>query len=131
MHAQKKENYKSLCSIGVFITTFNWDGCFHVAFRRGDWDACPGETKLEVDRRHIRNKITQIRNELKEVEQHRERTREQRKNKRVYQIGLIGYTNAGKSTIMNMLTTANTYEQDQLFATLDPLTKKMATSRRV
>ncbi|MCJ0596880.1 GTPase HflX [Enterococcus cecorum] len=84
----------------------------------------PGETKLEVDRRHIRNKITQIRNELKEVEQHRERTREQRKNKRVYQIGLIGYTNAGKSTIMNMLTTANTYEQDQLFATLDPLIKK-------
>lgn len=84
----------------------------------------PGETKLEVDRRHIRNKITQIRNELKEVEQHRERTREQRKNKRVYQIGLIGYTNAGKSTIMNILTTANTYEQDQLFATLDPLTKK-------
>ena len=84
----------------------------------------PGETKLEADRRHIRNKITQIRNELKEVEQHRERTREQRKNKRVYQIGLIGYTNAGKSTIMNILTTANTYEQDQLFATLDPLTKK-------
>lgn len=84
----------------------------------------PGETKLEVDRRHIRNKITQIRNELKEVEQHRERTREQRKSKRVYQIGLIGYTNAGKSTIMNILTTANTYEQDQLFATLDPLTKK-------
>lgn len=84
----------------------------------------PGETKLEVDRRHLRNKITQIRNELKEVEQHRERTREQRKNKRVYQIGLIGYTNAGKSTIMNILTTANTYEQDQLFATLDPLTKK-------
>lgn len=84
----------------------------------------PGETKLEVDRRHIRNKITQIRNELKEVEQHRERTREQRKNKQVYQIGLIGYTNAGKSTIMNILTTANTYEQDQLFATLDPLTKK-------
>ncbi len=84
----------------------------------------PGETKLEVDRRHIRNNITQIRNELKEVKQHRERTREQRKNKRVYQIGLIGYTNAGKSTIMNILTTANTYEQDQLFATLDPLTKK-------
>lgn len=84
----------------------------------------PGETKLEVDRRHIRNKITQIRNELQEVEQHRERTREQRKNKQVYQIGLIGYTNAGKSTIMNILTTANTYEQDQLFATLDPLTKK-------
>ena len=84
----------------------------------------PGETKLEVDRRHIRNKITQIKNELKEVKQHRERTRERRKDKQVYQIGLIGYTNAGKSTIMNILTTANTYEQDQLFATLDPLTKK-------
>ena len=84
----------------------------------------PGETKLEVDRRHIRNKITQIKNELKEVKQHRERTRERRKDKQVYQIGLIGYTNAGKSTIMNILTAANTYEQDQLFATLDPLTKK-------
>ena len=84
----------------------------------------PGETKLETDRRHIRNKIIIIKRELAEVEKHRERTRQKRKNNQTYQIGLIGYTNAGKSTILNTLTSAQTYEQDQLFATLDPLTKK-------
>lgn len=84
----------------------------------------PGETKLETDRRHIRNKITQIKRELKEVAAHRLRARKQRKNKNIFQLGLIGYTNAGKSTILNILTSAQTYEQDQLFATLDPLTKK-------
>ena len=84
----------------------------------------PGETKLETDRRHIRNKITQIKHELKEVAAHRLRARKQRQNKNIFQLGLIGYTNAGKSTILNILTSAQTYEQDQLFATLDPLTKK-------
>ncbi|OJG88209.1 GTP-binding protein HflX [Enterococcus saccharolyticus] len=84
----------------------------------------PGETKLETDRRHIRNKITIIKRELKEVAAHRERTRQKRKDNQTFQIGLIGYTNAGKSTILNILTSAQTYEQDQLFATLDPLTKK-------
>lgn len=84
----------------------------------------PGETKLETDRRHIRNKITQIKHELKEIAAHRLRARKQRQNKNIFQLGLIGYTNAGKSTILNILTSAQTYEQDQLFATLDPLTKK-------
>ena len=84
----------------------------------------PGETKLESDRRHIRNKILGIRRELKEVTAHRERSRQKRQNSELFQIGLIGYTNAGKSTILNMLTTAGTYSEDQLFATLDPLTKK-------
>ncbi|MEQ7215046.1 GTPase HflX [Enterococcus asini] len=83
----------------------------------------PGETKLETDRRHIRNRITGIKRELKEVEAHRERTRQKRQSQ-VFQIGLIGYTNAGKSTILNLLTSAATYEQDALFATLDPLTKQ-------
>ena len=83
----------------------------------------PGETKLESDRRHIRNKILGIRRELKEVTAHRERSRQKRQNSELFQIGLIGYTNAGKSTILNMLTTAGTYSEDQLFATLDPLTK--------
>lgn len=84
----------------------------------------PGETKLETDRRLIRKKMTSIRHELKEVEEHRRRTRQQRNEQEVYQIGLVGYTNAGKSTLLNLLTSANTYEKDQLFATLDPLTKK-------
>ncbi|GGI65589.1 GTPase HflX [Enterococcus alcedinis] len=84
----------------------------------------PGETKLETDRRHIRNKVTIIKRELKEVEAHRSRTRQNRQDNEVFQIGLIGYTNAGKSTILNVLTQAQTFEEDQLFATLDPLTKK-------
>lgn len=84
----------------------------------------PGETKLESDRRHIRHKITAIQRELKEVTAHRERSRLKRQSADLFQIGLIGYTNAGKSTILNVLTEAKTYSKDQLFATLDPLTKK-------
>ncbi|MFV0557647.1 MAG: GTPase HflX [Enterococcus sp.] len=88
----------------------------------------PGETKLETDRRHIRNKITVIKRELAQVAAHRKRTRQKRFTQDVIQIGLIGYTNAGKSTILNLLTSAGTYEQDQLFATLDPLTKRWRLS---
>ena len=84
----------------------------------------PGETKLESDRRHIRDKIIAIKRELKEVTAHRERSRQKRHSSDLFQIGLIGYTNAGKSTILNLLTTAGAYSEDQLFATLDPLTKK-------
>lgn len=85
----------------------------------------PGETKLETDRRHIRRKISTIKKELAEVALHRKRNRERRQESDVFQIGLIGYTNAGKSTILNLLTKAGTYEENQLFATLDPLTKRM------
>lgn len=84
----------------------------------------PGETKLETDRRHIRNKILGVKRELKTVEAHRKRNRQKRQSSDVFQIGLIGYTNAGKSTILNLLTQAESYAKDQLFATLDPLTKK-------
>lgn len=83
----------------------------------------PGETQLEEDRRVLRNEIQKIKNELKEVEVHRERTRAKRQNSSLFQIGLVGYTNAGKSTILNGLTQADTYEEDQLFATLTPLTR--------
>ena len=84
----------------------------------------PGETKLETDRRHIRNQILGVKRELKAVEAHRARNRQKRQSSEIFQIGLIGYTNAGKSTILNLLTQADTYSKDQLFATLDPLTKK-------
>ncbi|CZQ87391.1 gtpase hflx [Trichococcus palustris] len=85
----------------------------------------PGETKLETDRRHIRSQMQEIKKTLEETEKHRERAREKRRASEVFQIGLIGYTNAGKSTIINRLTDAKTYEENQLFATLDPLTRKL------
>ncbi len=85
----------------------------------------PGETKLETDRRHINRQITDIRKELKKVEQHRDRIRKQRDRTNLFRIGLIGYTNAGKSTVLNALTDSQTYEKDELFATLDPVTRKL------
>lgn len=85
----------------------------------------PGETKLETDRRHIHSQMQEIKKTLEETELHRQRAREKRHASEVFQIGLIGYTNAGKSTIINRLTDAATLEEDKLFATLDPLTRKL------
>lgn len=85
----------------------------------------PGETKLETDRRHINRQITEIKRELKKVEDHRKRRRKNRQSGNLFQIGLIGYTNAGKSTILNGLTDSQTYEKDELFATLDPVTRQL------
>lgn len=85
----------------------------------------PGETKLETDRRHINRQISDIRKELKKVEEHRDRIRQQRDRTNLFRIGLIGYTNAGKSTVLNALTNSQTYEKDELFATLDPVTRKL------
>lgn len=85
----------------------------------------PGETKLETDRRHIRSRIDEIKKQLVVVVEHRKRYRERRKDNKVFQVSLIGYTNAGKSTLFNRLTEANTFEEDLLFATLDPTTRKM------
>lgn len=84
----------------------------------------PGETKLESDRRHIRNNIHRIKEQLKDVEKHRDLTRQNRLQGKDYRIGLIGYTNAGKSTILEQLSGQETYVKDQLFATLDPLTRE-------
>ncbi|MFO3689492.1 GTPase HflX [Staphylococcus felis] len=88
----------------------------------------PGETKLETDRRHIRTRMNEIKRKLKNVSAHRERYRQHREHNQVFQIAMIGYTNAGKSSWFNQLTDAKTYEKDQLFATLDPKTRKLKLS---
>jgi GTP-binding protein HflX len=85
----------------------------------------PGETKLESDRRHIRRRIDEIKNQLNAIVSHRERYRERRKRNKAFQIALVGYTNAGKSTLFNRLSSADSYEENQLFATLDPMTRKI------
>lgn len=85
----------------------------------------PGESQLELNRRSIRNQISDIERQLKIVEKNRETGREKRTESQVFKIGLIGYTNAGKSTIMNVLTNDKQYEADELFATLDATTKQI------
>lgn len=85
----------------------------------------PGETKLESDQRHIRRRIDDIKRRLKTVVRQREQYRKRRKNNGVFQIAIVGYTNAGKSTIFNRLTDSHSLEENQLFATLDPLTRQI------
>ncbi len=83
----------------------------------------PGEKKLEIDRRLIKSRISQLNKELKEVKRHREVTREQRERSRLPVIAIVGYTNAGKSTLLNYLTGAGILAENKLFATLDPTTR--------
>ncbi len=83
----------------------------------------PGEKKLEVDRRVIRERIAQLQRELEDVKQHREVMRKQRINGSLPVVAIVGYTNAGKSTLLNHLTLAGVLEEDKLFATLDPTSR--------
>lgn len=85
----------------------------------------PGETKLEMDRRHIRTRMNEIKHQLKTVVDHRERYRNKREQNQVFQIALVGYTNAGKSSWFNVLANEETYEKNILFATLDPKTRQI------
>lgn len=85
----------------------------------------PGETKLETDRRHIRNKINLLKEQLAEVEKNRQTQRKKRVKDGVLQIAVVGYTNAGKSTLLNYLTDAGVLAEDKLFATLDPTSRKL------
>lgn len=90
----------------------------------------PGEKKLEMDRRLIKDRIAQLNRELKEVRKHREITRAQREKKQVPVAAIVGYTNAGKSTLLNHLTDADVLEEDKLFATLDPTTRVLTLPGR-
>ena len=86
----------------------------------------PGETQLETDRRLIKVRIAQLQNRLEKVEKQRNQNRQTRKKADIPTISLVGYTNAGKSTLFNQLTQANVYAADQLFATLDPTLRRLS-----
>lgn len=85
----------------------------------------PGETRLESDRRHIRRRISALENEIEEMKKHRSLLRRHRKKDGVISAALVGYTNAGKSTLLNYLTNANVFAEDKLFATLDPTSRSI------
>lgn len=85
----------------------------------------PGEQKLEMDRRLIMERITQVRKELEQVKRTRELTRKKRQENPIPVVAIVGYTNAGKSTLLNHLTGAGVLSEDKLFATLDPTTRKL------
>jgi GTP-binding protein HflX len=85
----------------------------------------PGETKLETDRRHIRGRITELKRQLDTVTAHRNLHRERRRKAGVVQVALVGYTNAGKSTLLRQLTEADVLAEDKLFATLDPTSRNL------
>ena len=93
----------------------------------------PGEKKLEMDRRLIHERIGQLKSELEDVKRHREVTRKQRDRKYTLSAAIVGYTNAGKSTLLNTLTGAGILAQDKLFATLDPTTRglKLASGQEI
>ncbi len=89
----------------------------------------PGETKLEVDRRRIHERISQLKSELQDVERHRDVVRKQREQSGTLTAAIVGYTNAGKSTLLNKLTGAGILAEDKLFATLDPTTRALTLPR--
>ncbi len=88
----------------------------------------PGESKLEMNRRRIRERMTELRRRLDTVEKQRELRRKSREKNEVPVVALVGYTNAGKSTLLNRLTGSDVYVQDQLFATLDAVSRRMETA---
>lgn len=90
----------------------------------------PGETKLEVDRRRIRDRIAFIKDQIEKVKAVRSLHRSKRKKNNVFEVSLVGYTNAGKSTLLNTLTNSDIYAKDQLFATLDPTTRQLTLPNR-
>lgn len=91
----------------------------------------PGETKLETERRAISSRITRLQKEVNQLQAHRERLRQRRLHQEVPTIAIVGYTNAGKSTLLNALTNAEVYTADQLFATLDPTTRRLVVPHAV
>jgi GTPase len=91
----------------------------------------PGETKLETERRAIQKRISRLQQEVNQLQAHRSRLRQRRQHEEVPSVALVGYTNAGKSTLLNSLTNAEVYTADQLFATLDPTTRRLVVPEAI
>ncbi len=91
----------------------------------------PGETKLETERRAIQRRISRLQQEVDQLQAHRARLRQQRQHREVPSVAVVGYTNAGKSTLLNVMTNAEVYTADQLFATLDPTTRRLVVPNPV
>jgi len=118
--AQLKYSLSHLIGLGVSLSR---QGA--VAAHGGVGNRGPGEKKLELDRRHIRNRIDQLNKELKELRENRALLRKKRTKQEIPVVALVGYTNAGKSTLLNALTGAGVLAENKLFATLDTTTRKM------
>ncbi|MFQ4143216.1 GTPase HflX [Chlorogloeopsis sp. ULAP02] len=91
----------------------------------------PGETKLETERRAIGRRISRLQQEVNQLQAHRDRLRQRRQHREIPSVAIVGYTNAGKSTLLNALTNAEVYTADQLFATLDPTTRRLVVPHAV
>jgi len=118
--AQLKYSISHLTGLGISLSRQAG-----VAAHGGVGNRGPGEKKLELDRRHIRNRIDQLNKELKELRENRAILRKKRMKQEIPVVALVGYTNAGKSTLLNALTGAGVFAEDKLFATLDTTTRKM------
>lgn len=111
--AQLKYNFSRLAGLGTSLSRLGG----------GIGTRGPGEKKIEMDRRHVRERLNILYDELEEIQKHRDLLRESRKKLGKPMIAIVGYTNAGKSTILNQLTKAGVLQEDKLFATLDPTTR--------
>ena len=118
--AQLRYNLSHLAGLGVSLSRIGGGSSGGGAYTRG-----AGEKKIELDRRKIRAKIDKLNSDLESIKNHRNTTRKQRERSGTKTIALIGYTNAGKSTLMNTLTDAGVLAQNKLFATLDTTTRKL------
>lgn len=117
--AQLKHRYNSLKGKGVELSRLGG----------GIGTRGPGETKLETDKRHIRRRIDKLEENIEKISKHRSELRKNRVSKQYKTVSLVGYTNAGKSTLLNALTNSDVYVKDQLFATLDATSRALSLSK--
>ncbi|MBQ7521832.1 MAG: GTPase HflX [Clostridia bacterium] len=127
LRAKSKEGklQVELAQLGYMLPRLTGKGIAMSRLGGGIGTRGPGETKLETDKRHIRRKMETLKEQLKEVETHRNMLKNRRKKDGIITVAIVGYTNAGKSTLMNYLTNAGVLAEDKLFATLDPTSRAL------